>query len=211
MANATTPCAVCRKPFRRRANAKYCSDRCRAIRARERNQVRWASQGRIPCDECGEPTGWRDTPAHRKRSPNPICNPCRRARPGYRPSRLAARGVTETHLCERCKEQWTRIATKGQRPRYCPGCRVDYRRWIPVAVRRGVYERDGWVCQICLESVDESLIGSTSPWRPSLDHVVPRSEGGSDDPDNLRLSHFWCNGVLNDGRSYSDDDFRISA
>src|SRR5690625_6371605 len=110
---------------------------------------------RIPCCECGGPTGWFDAPSARRRARNPVCNPCRRSKPGYRVSNKAAKGMTEAYVCERCDKTWERVATKGQRPKFCPDCRGDYRRWIPVAVRRGVYERDRWVCQICLESVDE--------------------------------------------------------
>lgn len=205
VAKKSKGCAFCATPFLGSGNRRYCSIRCRDRASHQRRL-------RIPCNQCGGPSGIIDSPSLRLKHPEVTCNPCRRSRPGYKP-RVSGRRKdrTEENVCERCDEVWTRPVTKGQRPKYCPDCRGDYRRWIPIAVRRGVYERDSWVCGICLEHVDEGLIGSGSPWRPSLDHVVPRSEGGSDDPENLRLSHFWCNGVLNDGRAYSDDDFRIAS
>jgi hypothetical protein len=34
--------------------------------------------------------------------------------------------------------------------------------------------------------------------RPTVDHIVPRSRGGTDDPANLRPLCVWCNSVRND-------------
>jgi len=49
-----------------------------------------------------------------------------------------------------------------------------------------VLERDGRVCHYC---------GKALPLKSSacLDHVVPRSKGGSDDPDNLVVACKRCN------------------
>ena len=55
--------------------------------------------------------------------------------------------------------------------------------------------RDGDKCGICRRKVDITLKSGTKGSRrgPSIDHVVPRSKGGSDDPANLRLTHWGCN------------------
>lgn len=174
----------CGNLFRGGRQRKYCSYECRQI-------TRMGT-----CDECGARVYRSKTSAQRQ-----VCHPCRRSKKLVRPS-------VETHVCGDCERVWQRPPTKGQRPKRCPDCRVDDRQWIPAATRRAIYERDGWSCQICHEGVDRHLIGTSSEWRPSIDHVVPRSRGGTDDFDNLRLAHFWCNAVLNDGRAYSDDDFR---
>jgi 5-methylcytosine-specific restriction endonuclease McrA len=86
-------------------------------------------------------------------------------------------------------------------------------RWVRVTPteRREIYERDGWTCQVCLEPVDPRLIRSRSHWRPSLDHIIPKSLGGPDASENLRLAHWWCNSALSDGRAYTEGDFRVSA
>ncbi|WP_319805247.1 HNH endonuclease [Microbacterium sp. YJN-G] len=55
-----------------------------------------------------------------------------------------------------------------------------------------IYDRDGWRCQLCGGPVD-MVAETTDPSAPTLDHIVPRSRGGSDDPDNLRLAHRGCN------------------
>ncbi|WP_410510807.1 MULTISPECIES: HNH endonuclease [Paenarthrobacter] len=41
---------------------------------------------------------------------------------------------------------------------------------------------------------------------PSLDHVTPRSKGGTHHPSNLLTANRWCNAVLSDGTYYSEHD-----
>lgn len=52
--------------------------------------------------------------------------------------------------------------------------------------------RDGWSCWLCGGGIDPSAI-PTSPVSATVDHLVPRSRGGSNDPTNLRLAHRRCN------------------
>ncbi len=56
-------------------------------------------------------------------------------------------------------------------------------------------ERDGDKCGVCGKKVNIALKSGTRGSRrgPSVDHVIPRSRGGSDDPANLRLTHWGCN------------------
>ena len=85
-----------------------------------------------------------------------------------------------------CKEQrqrdWNR-AKNAKRRRY---------RYVRSSMFSVISERDEWTCHICGEYVDDSL-PSYSRMSPSLDHVIPLSKGGTDDPKNLKLSHFICN------------------
>ena len=55
-----------------------------------------------------------------------------------------------------------------------------------------VYERDGWICQICYEPVDAS-VKWPDPKSPSLDHTVPLSKGGHHVWENVALAHLDCN------------------
>ena len=55
-----------------------------------------------------------------------------------------------------------------------------------------VFERDGWVCQLCGERVDPLLKGP-DPLAASLDHIVPVSLGGDHLPENCQLAHLGCN------------------
>lgn len=69
---------------------------------------------------------------------------------------------------------------------------------VPDPVRRAIYERDGWRCQLCGKKVNRNA-GPNTKWGPSLDHIVPRSRGGADTTDNLQLSHRMCNSIKCDG------------
>ncbi len=64
-----------------------------------------------------------------------------------------------------------------------------------------VFERDGWICNICGEIIDRRLRGD-SWWRATLDHVIPLSRGGTHTWDNLAAAHWICN--MKKGNSISD-------
>jgi 5-methylcytosine-specific restriction endonuclease McrA len=53
-------------------------------------------------------------------------------------------------------------------------------------------ERDGDLCQLCLDPIDFEL-PTSDPLSRSVDHVVPVRAGGTDDPGNLWLAHIDCN------------------
>jgi hypothetical protein len=52
--------------------------------------------------------------------------------------------------------------------------------------RRFLYDRDQGICGICREPV---AFGRSM----DIDHVVQLADGGSDDPSNLRITHYQCN------------------
>lgn len=56
---------------------------------------------------------------------------------------------------------------------------------IPTTTRRRVIDRDGYVCQLCG--------GTVEPDDVHLDHIYPRSLGGSNEPSNLQVAHSLCN------------------
>jgi 5-methylcytosine-specific restriction endonuclease McrA len=55
--------------------------------------------------------------------------------------------------------------------------------------------RDGSDCGICGEVVD---LAATGDLGPSVDHIIPRAKGGSNDPSNLQLAHMRCNRLKSD-------------
>lgn len=61
---------------------------------------------------------------------------------------------------------------------------------------RKIGDRDGWSCSLCLDPVDQSC-AYPDPRAPSIDHIEPRSDGGPDTLDNVRLTHWGCNHVRN--------------
>lgn len=193
-------CIVCGSPFEGIASKRYCSNSCK-WRGRD-----WL---RAKCSKCGGLTGQTVWAA----PDNPTCRPCTRG-PNYRESRnKRADGYVERWTCAECGVDCERPATKGQRPKYCDTCR-RVRRNPLISLRHSerlaLYARDGWTCWLCGDGVDRTLIGTYSEWRPSLDHVIPRSRGGSDAPENLHLAHWWCNIVRCDERAYTLEDFRAS-
>lgn len=110
--------------------------------------------------------------------------------------------------CLVCSEPFL---SPGLASRYCSReCRAEARSsrsWISFEDRRAIYVRDGWVCQICGEGTSRRFTAG-DPWSPTLDHIVPRARGGSDDAVNLRLAHSWCNSVRGDLSFYTDADLR---
>jgi hypothetical protein len=63
-----------------------------------------------------------------------------------------------------------------------------------------VRERDGDACWICGAVVPKGGRPACDPRRPTLDHVIERRHGGSNEPENLRLAHFGCNNARTNGQ-----------
>lgn len=74
------------------------------------------------------------------------------------------------------------VARLGQPPVRHPVIRTGDRQEIPYAIRNLVWRRDGKRCVWC---------GSTESL--NLDHILPWSAGGTDDPTNLRVLCQRCN------------------
>lgn len=71
-----------------------------------------------------------------------------------------------------------------------------YRRhYDPTVTLRALYERDGGVCQICGGPCDwnDKEWGANGPTYPSIDHIVPRAQGGDHFWSNVQLAHCLCN------------------
>lgn len=61
-----------------------------------------------------------------------------------------------------------------------------------------VFEEADWKCEmpVCVapsRAIDPALQGYDDPWAPSVDHIVPRAEGGSNRRENMRAAHKRCN------------------
>lgn len=85
---------------------------------------------------------------------------------------------------------------------YCPACgpRVAKDRerarkkdaFVERVYRNYVYERDGWMCQLCGEPLarHEKV---PHDFAPTLDHIIPLSRGGTHEYANVQAAHFICN------------------
>ena len=153
------------------------------------------------------------------------CDACRTAQRNYMRDYSARRRVEGRPIrpprrliereCDRCGERFTVRA--DQPNRFCSlGCanlaqrrsvNVGGRFWISRVVRREIYERDDWTCQICHEPVEPDA-DPNSDWYPTLDHIVPQSHQLIPDhsPEALRTAHRWCNAVRGDLTYYKDAD-----
>ena len=61
-----------------------------------------------------------------------------------------------------------------------------------------LWERQDGLCALCGEAMPRHRfeVPHARIWaklRPTIDHIQPRSKGGSDTPDNLQLAHALCN------------------
>lgn len=105
-----------------------------------------------------------------------------------------------TFVSSRCDECGTWFVTHGDlATAHCSTrCwkRMDDRArgYVPDNVRRFVYERDGWTCQLCGDPVDRD---AAFPARLSatVDHIecVSWALLPDNSPANLRTAHAWCN------------------
>lgn len=187
-------CALCHSEFERvSSSALYCSKVCGSAAA-------WGFDAPLACDDCGSPMlASKDS----RRTGRRRCKECRRhGQGGYRrgcrcdvcvdEKRRAMAEFNERVRAEHgtsYKNFWAKRERErtGIRPGSAGGSL-----WIDARDRLAIYERDNWTCHLCGEGIDPD-----AHWNgdrgASLDHLIPRSMGGTDDPDNLRTCHRACN------------------
>jgi hypothetical protein len=130
--------------------------------------------------------------------PSPSTDLAKPSRPRFRIPQAIEGGEFFKCTCIECGvASWSRYEFK-----YCGSrCREKARgktNWITKARRLAIYARDNNTCQICMEAVDREHEWHRDGWSPdgaTLDHIVPRSLGGSDTASNLRLAHSLCNSL----------------
>lgn len=87
---------------------------------------------------------------------------------------------------EFCSHKCSKKYTKGQRRYQKRGQYV-----APISINQ-VYLRDGGRCQLCGKKVNKKLL-VPHPLSPTIDHIIPLSQGGTHEPVNVQLAHFICN------------------
>jgi hypothetical protein len=110
------------------------------------------------------------------------------------------RGKVPSHrLCVSCgiKIDLTKRGKGGQRVKatikLCRRCKQDKRKHGFSVTQ--LAERDGTDCGICGEAVDMTIRRRDPDGLmcASVDHIIPRARGGTNDPSNLQLAHLLCN------------------
>lgn len=177
----------------------------------------------FPCRKCGvdvtqsncAPSVWRQAVESGGRS-RPACKPCisayarhryatdpdyraaakRRAR--YRPKRTGAtidcricgESFQRTTAAETCSDE---CSLELKRERYRRKNRRRRMKTTPGSYTLAeIAKRDGCRCHLCGKRVNLDLSGMAK-WGPTIDHLVPLSNGGLDVPGNVALAHRHCN------------------
>lgn len=186
-------------------------ERMRAVAKKHRQQNPDSYRALRKCLGCGETKAIQKH--HAKRSP--LCKKCAPRWAGITPSlskeldkprlkrihipRAIVGGIMTAHTCIQCnKTYWNRTPFK-----FCTQqCKWNYKsNWIKPEQRLAIYERDNYECQLCNKPVPKGYDYNKLGWSahgPSLDHIVPRSKGGSHKPNNLQLVHNICNSIKSD-------------
>lgn len=107
----------------------------------------------------------------------PVARACR-----YCGLLFTARARNAAYCGRACRN---RATVNGRRRRLAA---VDARPYSKVAI----YERDGWVCQLCDEPINRMALWPAEDCA-TVDHIVPISRGGADVPENLQTAHWRCN------------------
>ena len=191
-------CVQCSTEFlRTNQNSKYCSDICRSWAA-------FLGPGKSKhCSDCGDPmTASRSSKTgpgrcagcsqhgsggYKRGCRCEVCVAAKRdANMAYKAKVKAEHGVGPSTLFKRHYRERTGVSY-----------RATPKDWIDPKLRLKLYERDDWLCHLCKEPVDRSA-HFNDDFAPSLDHLKPRSKGGSDEPGNLKTSHRICNATRRD-------------
>lgn len=64
--------------------------------------------------------------------------------------------------------------------------------YVPYHTRLYVHDRDRHKCHLCGLRVRYDVY-MKHPWYVTIDHLIPRSAGGTNDLHNLATAHHWCN------------------
>jgi hypothetical protein len=113
------------------------------------------------------------------------------------PSSIHATVAVTTKFCsDPCRYK---NKTRGRRAKRLSVAFVKYS-------RAEIMIRDGWTCQICNKRIDKRL-RFPNPMSASIDHIIPLSEGGTDEPKNVQAAHWRCN--VAKGNRPANDQLRL--
>ena len=182
---------------------KFCSQQCN-----RRVQNRKANRRRLPAPIAPERTcidatcGKVFEPGRRDQV---YCSPRCRVNDGQRRrwhGEELRQGAEFERTCVECGNSF--VARKANAKWCSQTCRIrtcrrdESRRRGPGStedapyVDREIFERDGWRCHLCRKLVKKGA-PRNDPDGASIDHIVPRSEGGADAPHNVATAHLRCN------------------
>lgn len=149
-----------------------------------------------PCSKCGEvkPLSGYHRDAKTRDGHWAMCKVCVSVRDKayYEANREGRLGQVRAYYAER----W---ATDPEYRARMNAAKTRRRRMLANAkqepyTRESIFQRDGWVCRICSESIDPTIRYTDDPGAcATIDHVIPLSRGGDDTPANVQAAHGSCN------------------
>jgi 5-methylcytosine-specific restriction endonuclease McrA len=170
-----------------RGRGKYCSKACK-----------WAAQGRASWKDHMPPgldTNASEYFRHYRAANRERLNANDRAyAQAHRAEAIAKTKAWQTANPEKTKAH--RAATARRHPETGRRKTQRYRARKHNAPRiepindHAIYTRDRWICQLCFRRVNPQ---GKKGEAPSLDHVIPLSQGGHHTAQNLVLTHWRCN------------------
>lgn len=177
----TVPCKACGRDFERIGVARKRCDSCTKLRRANQRT----------CKGCN-----RQYPATRNNIG--YCSPSCANRDASKRTQWCVCGCGEVFVGPSARKPgkcWT-CRREGAKRSDCE-CNSRRRARQAAAVyekvdRVEVFERDGWVCQLCGDPVDREATTRTA-MSATLDHIIPVSRGGPHTMGNLQCAHFRCN------------------
>lgn len=177
---------------RERNIRKWCSERCRTATYYRKNPDKAREQ------RTKNRQRKRDRTAQRgPRDWMIICRQCGGVFFGRRRDQKYCRQLCSTRAYQDSRRGTERYREQRRRTSYRRRIRGVAVKIDPVE-RLHVYERDGWVCQLCFRPTDREYDNS-NPWSPTIDHVVALTDEGHHVEENLQLAHHICNSIKSDG------------
>lgn len=165
-------CAQCGNEFVH-ASAKTCSDECR--RAAARVLARRYDKEKNESKKCVRE-----------------CAECGKT---FKPEYGDKRSVFCSKVCaKKSSNRKKESCHRGRAKKY----QVAYESVDPIKV----FERDGWMCQICGTHTPRKHRGTTRKNAPELDHRIPMSKGGGHLYENTQCACRQCNGSKGNKSSY---------
>lgn len=211
-------CTHCGGKFEsQRQNSMYCSNACKVAAWKAKNgrieydYVRLVSafwtgycadcnvaiggqRERLRCSDCQavaertQASSWAVTTAERKHRGAGLVVACDECAVLFCP----LYGASHTRLCLCCKsgreskaKGISRLARKMRQK-----CQT-----VESVNPFKVFDRDGWICQLCKRKTPKALRGTIDPRAPELDHIMPVSLGGEHSYRNTQCSCRACNGA----------------
>ena len=173
---------------------EFCGAQCRKRHASRRNThprdvdgygARMSSAW--PCRDCGRhfDAGERVQGARpiltcsECRLPTPkSCPCCSRNHRGQHPacSNRCSRELRRRHFVRKAGVRADRVSASPE----------------PPIISAEIFERDGWICQLCLDPVDV-LATHPEPCAPVIDHIIPIALNGLHVRANVQCAHSRCN------------------